>query len=191
MQLERELFLKEHGGTKNGSYPRSLTTPYGHVELNVPRDREGNFRTALFPRYARYSPDSSELVIALYAAGVSDRKNSDILALLLGHRYSHQTVSQITELVMDRVEAFQNRGLQQQYAFVYIDALFLKLFRPSGGIDTEAVYVALGITPGPEAPTKPPLHVFVPTCWSASSGRSVGARRSGIISFRNPNRYSS
>ena len=163
MQLERELFLKEHGGTKNGSYPRSLTTPYGHVELNVPRDREGNFQTALFPRYARYSLDSSELVIALYAAGVSDRKISDILALLLGHRYSHQTVSQITELVMDRVEAFQNRVLQQQYAFVYIDALFLKVFRPGGGIDTEAVYVALGIAPGPEAkagstgPTKPPL----------------------------------
>ena len=147
MQLERELFLKEHGGTKNGSYPRSLTTPYGHVELNVPRDREGDFRTALFPRYARYSPDLAELVIALYAAGVSDRKISDILALLLGHRYSHQTVSQITELVMDRVEAFQNRVLQQQYAFVYIDASFLKVFRPGGGIDTEAVYVALGITP--------------------------------------------
>ena len=61
IQFERELFLKEHGGTKNGSYPRSLTTPYGQVELNLPRDREGNFRTALFPRYARYSPDSSEL----------------------------------------------------------------------------------------------------------------------------------
>ena len=49
MQLERELFLKEHGGTKNGSYPRSLTTPYGQVELNVPRDREGNPDRAVPP----------------------------------------------------------------------------------------------------------------------------------------------
>ncbi len=89
MQLEREFYLQEHGGTKNGTYPRNLTTPYGHIELNVPRDREGNFRTALFLRYARYSPDLAELVIAMYAAGVTDRKISDVMALLLGHRYSH------------------------------------------------------------------------------------------------------
>ena len=49
----------------------------------------------------------------------------------------------IRSMDMDRVEAFQNRVLQQQYVLMYIDALFLKLFRPGGGIDTEAVYVAL------------------------------------------------
>ena len=51
--------------------------------------------------------------------------------------------SKIRSMDMDRVEAFQDRVLQQQYVLMYIDALFLKLFRPGGGIDTEAVYVAL------------------------------------------------
>ncbi len=48
---------------------------------------------------------------------------------------------------MGRVETFQRRALQERYAFIYIDALFVKVFRPGGGIDSEAVYVALGVTP--------------------------------------------
>ena len=147
MNLEREVFLREHGGRKNGSYPRVLETPYGEVDLRVPRDRVGQFRTAVFPPYARRTPDLSDLVVSRYAVGVSDRKISDVLSLLLGHRYSHQTISQITELVMDRVEAFRNRPLEERYAIVFIDALFLKVFREGGGIEQEALYVALGVTP--------------------------------------------
>ncbi len=147
MNLEREVFLREHGGRKNGSYPRVLETPYGEVDLRVPRDRVGQFRTAVFPPYARRTPDLSDLVVSIYAAGVSDRKISDVLSLLLGHRYSHQTISQITELVMDRVEAFRSRPLEERYAIVFIDALFLKVFREGGGIEQEALYVALGVTP--------------------------------------------
>ena len=90
MNLEREVFLREHGGRKNGSYPRVLETPYGEVDLRVPRDRVGQFRTAVFPPYARRTPDLSDLVVSRYAVGVSDRKISDVLSLLSGHRYSHQ-----------------------------------------------------------------------------------------------------
>lgn len=96
MHFERESFLREQGGRKNGSYPRRLETPYGEVDLRVPRDRVGQFRTAVFPPYARRTPDLSDLVVSRYASGVSDRKISDLLSLLLGHRYSHQTSSQIT-----------------------------------------------------------------------------------------------
>ena len=73
IHLERESFLRKQG-----------TTP------KVPRDRTGQFRAAVFPPYARRTPDLSDLVVSMYAAGVSDRKISDLLALLLGHRYSHQ-----------------------------------------------------------------------------------------------------
>lgn len=48
---------------------------------------------------------------------------------------------------MDRVEAFRNRPLEERYAIVFIDALFLKVFREGGGIEQEALYVALGVTP--------------------------------------------
>lgn len=147
LHLEREVFLSERGGRKNGTYPRELDTPYGSVSLRVPRDREGAFKPSLFAPYARRTADLADLVVAMYAAGVTDRKVSDVLSLFLGHRYSHQTISQVTELVMDRVDAFRHRPLENRYAIVYIDALFVKTFRDGGGIGKEALYTALGITP--------------------------------------------
>lgn len=65
---------------------------------------------------------------------------------LLGHRYSHSTVSRITDLVLERVEAFRTRSLRRRYAIVYLDCLFVKVLR-EGGIRKEAVYVVLGIDP--------------------------------------------
>lgn len=65
---------------------------------------------------------------------------------LLGHRYSHSTVSRITDLVLERVEAFRTRSLKRRYAIVYLDCLFVKVLR-EGGIRKEAVYVVLGIDP--------------------------------------------
>lgn len=147
LQVDRDAFLAEQGGRKNGTYPRTLVTPYGEVELRVPRDRAGTYTPSFLPPYSRRTPDLNDLVLAMYAAGVTDRKISDTLALLLGHRYSHQTISQATELVRERVEAFRCRPLGERYAIVYIDALFLKVFRDGGGIDKEALYTVLGITP--------------------------------------------
>ena len=65
---------------------------------------------------------------------------------LLGHRYSHSTVSRITDLVLERVEAFRTRSLRRRYAIVYLDCLCVKVLR-EGGIRKEAVYVVLGIDP--------------------------------------------
>jgi len=145
--LEREAFIQENGGRKNGTYPRKLETPFGLVELRVPRDRQGRFRPSLFAPYARRTVDLSDLVLVLYAVGVSDRKVGEVMSYLLGHRYSHTTVSRITELVWERVEEFRKRPLQRRYAVVYLDALFVKVLRRGAGIRKEALYVVLGITP--------------------------------------------
>jgi transposase-like protein len=142
---EREAFIQENGGRKNGTYPRKLQTPFGEVKLRVPRDRQGRFRPSLFAPYARRTVELSDLV--LYAVGVSDRKVGEVMSYLLGHRYSHTTVSRITELVLERVEEFRKRPLRRRYAMVYLDALFVKVLRPGSGIRKEAVYVVLGITP--------------------------------------------
>jgi transposase-like protein len=85
-----------------------------------------------------------------YAAGVSQRKAAEVMCLLLGHRYSHETISAMTEEVLQAVEAFRRRPLPEEMAFVYLDGLYLKLLREGEGVVREVVYVALGVTPSGE-----------------------------------------
>ncbi|VCU54923.1 hypothetical protein TTHNP4_00332 (plasmid) [Thermus thermophilus] len=84
------------------------------------------------------------MAIALYAAGVSQRKAAEVMSLLLGHRYTHETISAITDQVLEAAEAFQKRPLPEEMAFVYLDGFFLKVLREGLGVERAAVYVALG-----------------------------------------------
>ena len=93
LELDRTAFLQVHGGRRNGYYPRKLETTFGQVDLKVPRDRESRYYPAFLKPYARRLVDVGEVAVALYAAGVSQRKAAEILSLLLGHRYSHETLS--------------------------------------------------------------------------------------------------
>ena len=90
------------------------------------------------------------MAVALYAAGVSQRKAAEVMRLLLGHRYSHETISAMTEGVLQAVEAFRRRPLPEEMAFVHLDGLYLKLLREGEGVVREVVYVALGVTPSGE-----------------------------------------
>jgi hypothetical protein len=147
LELDRTAFLQAHGGRRNGYYPRRLETTFGQVDLKVPRDREGQYYPAFLKPYARRLVDVGEVAVALYAAGVSQRKAAEVMSLLLGHRYSHETISAMTEEVLQAVEAFRRRPLPEEMAFVYLDGLYLKLLREGEGVVREVVYVALGVTP--------------------------------------------
>ena len=146
METEREAFLAERGGKKNGHYQRGLATRQGLLRLSVPRDREGRFRTALFAPYQRRTGDIEALALAMYAAGVSTRKVGEALGHLLGETYSASTISRVAEGVLPRLESFRRRPLKRRYALVYLDALFVKVFREGEGVASEAAYLALGIT---------------------------------------------
>ncbi|RTH98779.1 IS256 family transposase, partial [Thermus scotoductus] len=82
-----------------------------------------------------------------YAAGVSQRKAAEVMSLLLGHRYTHETISALTDQVLKEVEAFRHRPIPEDMAWVYLDGFFLKVLREGIGVEREAVYVALGVTP--------------------------------------------
>ena len=104
------------------------------LRLSVPRDRDGRFRTALFAPYQRRTGDIEALALAMYAAGVSTRKVGEVLGHLLGETYSASTISRVVEGVLPRLEAFRRRPLKRRYAFVYLDALFVKVFREGEGV---------------------------------------------------------
>jgi putative transposase len=101
LELDRTAFLQAHGGRRNGYYPRKLETTFGRVDLKVPRDREGQYYPAFLKPYARRLVDVGEVAVALYAAGVSQRKAAEVMSLLLGHRYSHETISALRASHMD------------------------------------------------------------------------------------------
>jgi len=88
----------------------------------------------------------ADLVLALYASGVSDRKVAQIVGLLLGCRYSHETIGNMTELVQKEIEAFRKRPPPRRPFAIHQDALLLKLRRPCRGHWEQALYIALGLT---------------------------------------------
>ena len=115
LELDRTAFLQVHGGRRNGYYPRKLETTFGQVDLKVPRDRESRYYPAFLKPYARRLVDVGEVAVALYAAGVSQRKAAEILSLLLGHRYSHETLSALTDEVLEAAGAFRTRPLPERW----------------------------------------------------------------------------
>ncbi|WP_175987086.1 IS256 family transposase [Bacillus sp. Marseille-Q1617] len=132
--------------SRNGYYPRTLDTVYGRVEdLDVPRDRNGEFQTELFEPYKRRMVAVDELVIQLYRHGVGVRQVGKIMKSLLGDSYSPGTISNVTDTVLQDIREWQNRPLKKRYCALYLDALFVNVRRDTVG--KEAVYIVLGISP--------------------------------------------
>jgi len=115
---------------------------YEIEDMNVPRDWEGRFRTALFDPYAR-SIGIDELIISLYSKGISTRKMSEILESIFQNRHSRSSIPRITEITIEEVKGFQNRPLDRRYIAIFLDALFFYLRRDT--VEKEPIIFAMGI----------------------------------------------
>ncbi|BAT71784.1 transposase IS654 family [Thermosulfidibacter takaii ABI70S6] len=144
---ERELYLEEHPETKaNGFYTRKLATKYGEIEnLRVPRGREGNFRPQIIPRRRKAFFDLGEVTILLFASGASVRDVAKFLEMVYGIYYSPSSLSRLTEIAKEKIEAWRKRKLSENYFAIYLDATYISVRR--GTVDKEPVYVALGLKP--------------------------------------------
>ena len=131
-------------GYRNGSYQRQLTTRVGTLELEVPRDREGKFQTALFQRYQRSEKALVLALMQMVVQGVSTRRVKKITTELCGREFSSSTVSRLTEDLDEQVEAWAERSLEQEYPFLVLDAMHLKV-RRQGGVRSTTVMLAVGI----------------------------------------------
>ncbi|MUT66967.1 IS256 family transposase [Paenibacillus sp. NEAU-GSW1] len=130
--------------TRNGYYPRTLETRFGKIEeLQVPRDRQGDFQTQIFEPYQRRDGWLEEAVIRMYKGGMSTRDVAGFIEQVIGTHYSPTTISNITHTVMEDIQAWQNRPLKKRYSVVYLDGLYFSLRRDS--VAKEAIYVAMGI----------------------------------------------
>jgi putative transposase len=131
-------------GYRSGYYDRSLITRVGKLELRVPQDRQGRFRTEVFARYQRSEKALVHAVMEMYIQGVSTRKVKAITEELCGHEFSASTVSEMVQKLDEELEAFAQRKLGEEYPYLILDARYEKV-RESGTVRSQAVLVAIGI----------------------------------------------
>jgi len=135
---------RNSGNSRNGQTKRNWRTSNGDLEIEVPRDRNGEYQSKVLAKHQTSTNELEAKILALYAKGLSTRDIQATLEDLYGVEVSPTTISTITDKVWSLVEAWQNRALAAIYPIVYLDALRLKL-RRDGKVVNTAVYVVLGV----------------------------------------------
>nr|WP_244298520.1 IS256 family transposase [Micromonospora cremea] len=130
--------------SRNGSTPKTVMTEVGAVPLEVPRDRAGTFEPRLVPKGVRRAGGLDDMIISLYAGGMTVRDIGHHLARTLGTELSHETISKITDSVLDEVKAWQSRPLEEIYPILYLDALVVKV-RDGHQVRNRAAHIAVGV----------------------------------------------
>jgi putative transposase len=131
-------------GYRSGYYNRTLVTRVGKLELRVPQDRQGRFRTEVFERYQRSERALVAALAEMYVQGVSTRKVKAITEELCGHEFSASAISRINASLDEELEKFARRKLEEEYAYLIVDARYERI-REDGVIRSQAVLVAIGI----------------------------------------------
>jgi putative transposase len=131
-------------GYRSGHYGRTLVTRVGKLELRVPQDRQGRFRTEVFERYQRSEKALVGAMTEMYVQGVSTRKVKAITEELCGHEVSASTVSRLNVKLDEELERFAHRRLSEPYPYLILDARYEKV-REDGVIASQAVMIAIGV----------------------------------------------
>ncbi len=133
------------GNARNGSIAKTVQSGVGPVPLQVPRDRAGTFEPLLVPKRAgRVAGGLDDMVISLYAHGMSVRDIMHHLEQVYGTQLSHETVSRITDAVLEEARAWQSRPLDPVYAAVFLDAIVVKV-RDNQVVQNKPAYIAVGV----------------------------------------------
>jgi putative transposase len=130
--------------SRNGTTPKTVQSEVGPLGLSVPRDRKSTFEPRLVPKGERRLGGLDDMVISLYAGGMTVRDIQAHLARTLGTDLSHDTISKITDAVLEEVKAWQARPLDEIYPIVYVDALVVKV-RDGHQVRNKAAHLAVGV----------------------------------------------
>ena len=139
--------LAGRGGSnhRNGTTPKTVISEVGTMGLDVPRDRAGSFEPRLVPKGSRrLGGGLDEMIVSLYAGGMTVRDIGYHLARTLGVEVSAETISKITDAVLEEVKAWQARPLDPIYPIVYVDALVVKV-RDGAHVTNKAAHLVVGV----------------------------------------------
>jgi transposase-like protein len=156
LQTGLEVELEEHlgyeryaaegrgtGNSRNGSYPKTVSTEIGDVDIRVPRDRAGTFTPVTVPVGTRKLDGFAANVISLYAKGMTTGEIQAHLDEIYDTTISRETISKITDRIVDDMNAWQNRPLDRVYPVLLIDAIVIKV--RDSQVANRPVYVAIGV----------------------------------------------
>lgn len=130
--------------SRNGTTPKTLASQVGDVDLDVPRDRDGSFTPRLVPKGSRRLGGLDEMIISLYAGGMTLRDITHHLATTVGTELSHETISKIVDEISEEVLAWQRRPLEPFYPVIYLDAIVVKV-RDGAHVRNKSAHIAIGV----------------------------------------------
>jgi putative transposase len=133
------------GNQRNGSTPKTLKTELGELAVRTPRDRKGTFDPKLVAKRQTRLAGLDERVLDLYAGGMSTRDIAAHLQRLYGLEIGRDTISRVTDAVLEDIAAWRSRPLERVYPIVYFDALHVKVTEDRS-VRTRACYLAVGVT---------------------------------------------
>ena len=133
------------GNIRNGTRPKTvLTENTGQVEIDVPRDRAGTFEPQIVRKRQRRLNGVDEVVLSLYAKGLTTGEISAHFAEIYGASVSKETISRITDKVIEEMNDWTSRPLESTYAAIFIDAIVVKV--RDGQVANRPFYAAIGVT---------------------------------------------
>jgi putative transposase len=141
---KHEVAAKTGANSRNGHRSKTVTTEVGPVEIGVPRDREGTFEPQIVRKRQRRLNGVEEMVLSLSAKGLTHGEISAHLAEIYGASVSKQTISTITDKILDGMTEWQNRPLDPVYPVIFVDAIQVKI--RDGQVSNRPIYVALAVT---------------------------------------------
>jgi len=151
VEMDEHLGYEKHAhegrngeNSRNGTRSKTVITEVGPVEIDTPRDRDGTFEPATVKKRQRRLNGVDSMVISLTAKGLTTGEVEAHLAEVYGTEISRETISKITDAVLEETAAWQNRPLDRVYPVVFIDAIVVKI--RDGQVANRPVYAAIGVT---------------------------------------------
>jgi putative transposase len=129
---------------RNGWTSKTLITDQGPVPVELPRDREGSFEPQIVAKHQRRFAGFDDKIVSMYARGMSTREISKHLEEIYGVEVGRDTISRVTDAVLDDVKEWQARPLEKLYLVVWLDAIVLKI-RDQGSVRNKHAYLAIGV----------------------------------------------
>jgi len=132
------------GNSRNGTSQKTISTPNGPVTIDVPRDRNGSFEPKIVPKHARRLGQIDEMILSLYARGMTTRDIEAHLREVYGVNASRDLISNVTDVVADEIELWRNRPVDEVYPIVYIDGIRLRV-RDKGAVTVKVAHLVIGV----------------------------------------------
>lgn len=151
LEAELEEFLgygkyerSDSDNSRNGYSSKTVKTDIGEVQINTPRDRNGEFQPQIIPKRKTMIDDLESKIIALYSKGMSTRDIQEVLSDMYGMNIDPSLISRVTDRIYPKILEWQNRRLERIYPVIFIDSIFYKI-KHEGKVTQRAVNVVIGI----------------------------------------------